>query len=97
MGAGANGENAKIVRSIIALARDLDLDVVAEGVETAKHLRMLKSLGCRFGQGNYLHRAMPAGEIEKLISKGAPRFDRTPHWSRSAIVRATGRVRRLGA
>ncbi len=97
MGAGANGENAKIVRSIITLARDLELDVVAEGIETAKHLRLLKSLGCRFGQGHYFYKAMSAEAVDKLLSKNATGFERAPHSSRGAVLRSSGRIRRLGA
>ena len=97
MGTGANGENAKIVRSIITLARDLELDVVAEGIETAKHLRLLKSLGCRFGQGHHFYKAMSAEAVEKLLSKNAAGFDRAPHSSRGAVLRSSGRIRRLGA
>ncbi len=97
MGTGANGENTKIVRSIITLARDLELDVVAEGIETAKHLRLLKSLGCRFGQGHYFYKAMSAEAVDKLLSKNATGFERAPRSSRGAVLRSSGRIRRLGA
>ena len=46
----ANGESG-IVRTIIMLAHDLGMRVVAEGVETAEQLGYLQSLGCEFGQG----------------------------------------------
>ncbi len=44
-------ENREIVRAIIALAHNLGLEVVAEGIETPKHLQILRDLGCEYGQG----------------------------------------------
>jgi EAL domain-containing protein (putative c-di-GMP-specific phosphodiesterase class I) len=41
----------QIVRTIIELARVLGMDVVAEGIETCEQYRLLRQLGCRFGQG----------------------------------------------
>jgi c-di-GMP-specific phosphodiesterase len=47
----ANEGSAKIVRSVISLAQDFDLEVVAEGVETAAMAETLKDAGCHYGQG----------------------------------------------
>ena len=47
----ANQKNYNIVRTVAALARDLDLDLVAEGIETEAQARVLTELGCGFGQG----------------------------------------------
>ena len=47
----ANEGSAKIVRSVVALGRDLSLEVVAEGVENAVMARTLLDLGCHYGQG----------------------------------------------
>jgi EAL domain-containing protein (putative c-di-GMP-specific phosphodiesterase class I) len=46
-----NTENGEIVRTIITLARSLEMDVVAEGIETLGQLEQLKTLNCDFGQG----------------------------------------------
>ncbi len=43
--------SAKIVRTVVALARDFGLDVIAEGIETPATARALMDLGCQFGQG----------------------------------------------
>ncbi|MBU43788.1 MAG: hypothetical protein CMN76_11250 [Spirochaetaceae bacterium] len=59
-----NDESDSIVRTIIAMARTLDLKVVAEGVETNQQLEFLKREGCDLAQGFYL--AMPAPESELL-------------------------------
>jgi EAL domain-containing protein (putative c-di-GMP-specific phosphodiesterase class I) len=48
---GANGENSEIVKTVMTLARNLDIDVVAEGVETAEQLAQLRAMGCKHGQG----------------------------------------------
>jgi diguanylate cyclase (GGDEF)-like protein/PAS domain S-box-containing protein len=47
---GGDGEN-EIVRTIIMLARNMGMDIVAEGVETPEQLAYLKSLKCEYGQG----------------------------------------------
>ncbi|MBV8160708.1 MAG: EAL domain-containing protein [Acidimicrobiia bacterium] len=51
-GLGRNPEDAAIVRAVLALARTLDLAVVAEGVERAEQLQELRALGCERAQGN---------------------------------------------
>ena len=53
----ASESDAAIVRLMVAFARALDLDAVAEGVETIEQLELLRDMGCRHGQG-YLF-AMP--------------------------------------
>jgi len=47
----AGDQPLQIVRTIIELARVLGMDVVAEGIETREQFRLLRQLGCRFGQG----------------------------------------------
>jgi EAL domain-containing protein (putative c-di-GMP-specific phosphodiesterase class I) len=56
-----------LVRGIIALAHSLNLQVVAEGVETAQQLALLNTLGCDVNQGFFLHRPMPVEALEKLM------------------------------
>jgi diguanylate cyclase (GGDEF)-like protein/PAS domain S-box-containing protein len=57
----------EIVRAIIALARNLDMGVTAEGVETAEQLAALRALDCKSGQGFYFAAPQPADIAEKLL------------------------------
>ncbi len=57
----------QIVRTIIELARVLGMDVVAEGIETLEQYRLLRQLGCRFGQGFLFARPMAAEAVSRLL------------------------------
>ncbi|MRX28057.1 EAL domain-containing protein [Kangiella sp. HZ709] len=62
----------KLVASIITLAHNLDIKVVAEGVETIKQVQALEEMKCEEIQGFIYSRPLPAFEVEKLlIDKGA--------------------------
>lgn len=56
-----------IVNSTINLAHNLGLEVVAEGVENERTLRALQIMGCDFIQGHFLHRPVPAAEVEAWL------------------------------
>jgi diguanylate cyclase (GGDEF)-like protein len=56
-----------LVRGIIALAHNLGLQVVAEGVETEQQLLLLNTLGCDTNQGFFLHRPMSVEALEELL------------------------------
>jgi EAL domain-containing protein (putative c-di-GMP-specific phosphodiesterase class I) len=60
-------EDAPIIRTIIALAHNLGLSVVAEGVETEAQRQLLVGLGCEGLQGFLLHRALGVGEVDRLL------------------------------
>lgn len=57
----------QIVRTIIELARVLGMDVVAEGIETREQYRLLRQLGCRYGQGFLFARPMAAEDASQLL------------------------------
>jgi len=59
--------SAKIVRSVVALGRDLELEVVAEGVENAGLAEQLMSVGCHYGQGFGYAPALAAQEAEVYL------------------------------
>jgi EAL domain-containing protein (putative c-di-GMP-specific phosphodiesterase class I) len=58
-----------VVQAIVALARSLKQEVVAEGVETGAQLRMLRDAGCDLLQGYLLGRPAPPQDIEKLLAQ----------------------------
>jgi EAL domain-containing protein (putative c-di-GMP-specific phosphodiesterase class I) len=58
-----------LVETIVGLAKHLDLEVVAEGVETAEQVEMLKQLGCNIGQGYYFSKPIPPNDLERFILK----------------------------
>jgi diguanylate cyclase (GGDEF)-like protein/PAS domain S-box-containing protein len=56
-------QSASMVSAIIALATNLGMDALAEGIETEEEWRFLAERGCPYGQGYHFARPMPAGEI----------------------------------
>ncbi|HVM09346.1 MAG TPA: EAL domain-containing protein [Acidimicrobiales bacterium] len=68
----ADGDRAPLVEGVVGLAKGLGLAVVAEGVENEAQLRLLRSLGCEYGQGYLFGRPAPAAvpqyEIDALVS-----------------------------
>ncbi|MEL7359117.1 MAG: EAL domain-containing protein [Cyanobacteria bacterium J06648_10] len=64
---GPRGENTEIVRTIIDLADNLDMDIVAEGVETKEQLEGLRALGCKNVQGFYFAKPMTPEAALKFI------------------------------
>ena len=62
-----NEKNRAISRTIILLAKQFNILVTAEGIETEKQLNILKELGSDTGQGYYFSKPIPAKELEKLL------------------------------
>lgn len=67
---GIAGENSEIARTIITLARNLGMKVVAEGIETEIQLAQLQALGCDWGQGYLLSHPLKPFEVEQLLQEG---------------------------
>ena len=63
----AGGKEIEIVRAILALADGLEMDVIAEGVETLDQVRVLQGMRCRHGQGYYFSRPLSPGDAELLL------------------------------
>jgi EAL domain-containing protein (putative c-di-GMP-specific phosphodiesterase class I) len=70
---GTGGENIKLMRTILQLARDMHMVAIAEGVETADQIEQLKALNCVFAQGYYFARPLPTEAVEELLAS-APRW-----------------------
>jgi diguanylate cyclase (GGDEF)-like protein/PAS domain S-box-containing protein len=59
--------NAAIVRASFGLARELDIEVVVEGVETSAQVELLRAWGCRIVQGRYFSAPLPGAEVTALL------------------------------
>ena len=70
---GEAAENIEIVRTIVSLADNMGMEVVAEGVETLSQLSQLRKLNCQYGQGYLFSRPVDAETVTTLLSK-------KPHW-----------------
>lgn len=64
-----NHDDAAIVRAILAMAKQLNLKVIAEGIETQEQLSLLQKYSCDFGQGFLFSKAVPPKEFSKLLKK----------------------------
>lgn len=64
-------DDAALVRTMIEMGRNLDLEVVAEGVETAAQLALLREMGCDFAQGMLLGEPMSGEEMLALLTEQA--------------------------
>lgn len=64
---GAGEHKPGILKGMVALARELELDVVMEGVETQSHMDYVRAAGCDVVQGFFLARPMPAPEMEQRL------------------------------
>jgi diguanylate cyclase (GGDEF)-like protein/PAS domain S-box-containing protein len=63
-----DGDGMEIARTILPMAKNLRLDVVAEGVETLEQFELLKKFNCAFGQGYYFSRPLSAEGIKTLLN-----------------------------
>ena len=67
LGEGSEGEI--VYRAVVSMAIALDMQVVAEGVETLMQLKLLQDIGCNEVQGHIISAALPADEVELLLQK----------------------------
>ncbi|AMB85623.1 diguanylate cyclase [Pseudomonas agarici] len=74
----SNGSDAVLVKAIINLGKSLDLNIIAEGVETLEQLDFLKANHCGEAQGYYFSKAIEAGEFSRWLKdprRQAPEHD----------------------
>lgn len=66
----SDAEQLAIVRTIVTLAWNLGMDVIAEGIESAKHLAQLKALQCEYGQGYYFSAPLdPRAAVDFILNQ----------------------------
>lgn len=61
-------KDSAITKTIINLAKNLKLDIIAEGVETKEHIEFFKENGCKYAQGYYYSKAVSPESFESLVS-----------------------------
>lgn len=66
-----NVDRLEIVRTIVVLAHTLNMDAIAEGIETVEELATVQSLGCEYGQGNYFVRPLTCEQVDTLVREQA--------------------------
>lgn len=71
-------ENSKLVHAMINLAHNLDLKVVAEGVETPEQLALLRDFGCDQVQGYLISRPLPLEQLQAFLRFGQAQATRSP-------------------
>lgn len=88
----ADPSDLVIVRATVSLARELGIQVIAEGVETAFQLDLLAKAGCQYVQGFYFSRPVPAKRAGELLRQGvlepAPMEHETSHSAESCARQA---------
>jgi EAL domain-containing protein (putative c-di-GMP-specific phosphodiesterase class I) len=70
----SNVKSAEIVRTILMLAQNINLDAIAEGIETEEQLKQLQVLGCKLGQGYLFSKPVDAKTVERLLSQKSTEF-----------------------
>ena len=67
---GGEDSDTAITEAILAMSQALDLEVVAEGIETARQVEELTRLGCHYGQGFWFAHPLPEAEMTSLLRTG---------------------------
>ncbi|MGK7940333.1 MAG: EAL domain-containing protein [Crocosphaera sp.] len=67
-------DKLRLTETIIHLANDFGMEVIAEGIETREQWEQLQELGCPYGQGYYFAQPLTAQEVEKVILEGNNRL-----------------------
>ncbi|MBX3573926.1 MAG: EAL domain-containing protein [Mesorhizobium sp.] len=69
----ASVKQRRLVESIIEIGKSLDIEIVAEGVETMRHAELLREIGCDYLQGFAFAKPMSAQDIERFVLSHRPR------------------------
>ncbi len=67
---GVDGKGLQLVRVLMMLARDLDMKLIAEGVETEEQFNRLSAMKCPFIQGYYFSRPVSAEQVKAMLDEG---------------------------
>jgi len=69
-----------------AIAKALDIEAVAEGIETEEQVQFLRRLGVRYGQGWLFSKAVPAGDLQRSVQPQQSNSSTTTHGSSGVCV-----------
>ncbi len=64
----SESENLEITKAIISMATSLEIDVIAEGIETATQLTLLRDMKCKYGQGYFFPKPINSSQATNLIA-----------------------------
>lgn len=67
-----NSQDAQLISAIIGMGKSLEMNIIAEGVETVEQLNFLRSQQCEEGQGFLFSKAIPAKDFAQLLQVGSP-------------------------
>jgi diguanylate cyclase (GGDEF)-like protein/PAS domain S-box-containing protein len=81
-----------IVSAIIAIARNLHIEVIAEGIETYQQAEILEGLGCHHGQGFLFARPMPASKCLGWLTKRQPAEEELPDMIGNLAITGTHKI-----
>jgi len=70
--AAHNQVSRSIARLLVGLGRELEVDVIAEGLETEADARILKEIGCKFAQGYFFYKPMPLAALTDILKSEKP-------------------------
>jgi len=70
-GLNENNQDAQLISAIIGMGKSLELNIIAEGVETVEQLNFLKSQQCEEGQGFLFSKAVPPKDFARLLQVGS--------------------------
>jgi diguanylate cyclase (GGDEF)-like protein/PAS domain S-box-containing protein len=85
-----NQESLEIVRTILGLARNLKMEVIAEGVETLEQAVELRAMNCEYGQGFYFSKALNANSAVEFLSSDSTNRISAPITTSHSIFAPTG-------
>jgi diguanylate cyclase (GGDEF)-like protein len=91
----ASSRSQKIVKAVVAMATDLDMETTAEGIETDEQLAAVCKAGCTEVQGYLLGRPQPARDVDKLVAdlparRGAKQSTKSPRKRHVSTHRSVG-------
>jgi diguanylate cyclase (GGDEF)-like protein/PAS domain S-box-containing protein len=69
-GIASSGQRLALAKGIVEIARTLEIDVIAEGIETEEQRTLMAGMGCRYGQGYLLARPMTWEQAQVLLRSG---------------------------